>query len=307
MDDLQSGEELYVQPWEDLLADEHAFWNKLINDSNLPPLIFSNADATGLPEPAELARLINADPLLAGRVLAVANSAAMGRAKEVSDLELAVVYLGANVVQTIVAAYRVEQVFQPGGVGDPDYLRFIQSWSAASAVIACNVTAAIDRRQAPEAGTAALLSRVGSLLFVYLDHPPGPDYLRIRNDANRLKLETAAWGITGPVLSGRLARRWGLPEGLCRLLETSWEPEVTELEPGNERQLQVVVATSVVLGSNAVMSERFDAGVVLDRNSTAVLRANLDRFKLRDRFVDICSSRTVQRELEMVRHRSTRG
>jgi len=302
MTDLPSADEMFVQPWDDLLADEHEYWLKLIRELNLPPLVTGGTGGDGLLDPEEITRQISGDPLLGAKVLAVANSAAMGRAKEVVSLEQAVVYMGGNLVQTIIAAYRMEALYSDAGDYPRDYFYLVQVHAALASVIAYNIAGAVLRPMAAEIGTAALLSRMGALLFGVLPNAPGPEYKRL-GEAERLKYETDTFGITGPVLSGQLTRHWGLPEELCALLEDAWRPTVEKLESGQPATARLIIGTANTLAGAAANSDYFDAKVILDRFSTEMLRQNLKDRGIFDKVVDICASTVVQRELKAVKNR----
>src|SRR5512147_2242322 len=104
---------LHVPHWDELAEDVRARWDSLLKLIDLPPLVFETmainlqGDAG---EPKFLARRIGTDPLLAAKVLAVANSAAAGQIKEVTSVERAIIQLGLNMLHYIVLAYYLETI-----------------------------------------------------------------------------------------------------------------------------------------------------------------------------------------------------
>ena len=287
--------DIMIQPWEDLLEDERSEWLNLINGLNLPPL--TSVGSTDSDDPAVFARQISSDPLLAGKVLAVANSAAMGRSREVQSLEQATVYMGTNLVQTIVVAYQLESMLHERKDYPRKFFTYIRDWAAASSCLGYNIAVNVMRRQASETGTAALLARLGALVLGTAQPRPDAQYPEMQNEAGRLKLETGTWGVTSPVLSGQLARAWGLPEQLCIMLERSWEPLFNEMPDSEESRRLTMVTAAVALGVSAVGNPRFDARTVLERANSEVLKANLRKLGLLDKVVAACASTRTQRDL----------
>src|ERR1700730_6976778 len=66
--------------------------------------------------PADLQRVIAADPALAGHILKVANSALFSRARAVSTLSQAILNLGYSTIRSLVIASSVRSLF-PGRGG----------------------------------------------------------------------------------------------------------------------------------------------------------------------------------------------
>lgn len=287
-----------IQSWDELPADEQSQWLEVMFHLNLPPLTDSSLATGSKPDdPVVISNRLSGDPLLAGKVLAVANSAAMGRTREVQSLEQAVVYLGSNLIEIIVAAYQLESMLHTWGDYPRGFFMYVRNWAAAASTLAYNITLNIKRPMASELGTAALLARLGALLFGAATPLPDSRYLEIANDAGRLKLETLTWGLTSPVLSGQLARGWGLPESLSVMLERSWEPLFHEMPDDEESCHLTIVASAVTLAVAVVGNQKFDARAVLDRANSATLKANLRTFGIMDKVISACGTTRMQREL----------
>ena len=289
-----------VVPWEELPEEVRERWHGLITKISLPPLVFDagfSREEFDAMEPAELAAKVSTDPLLAGKVLAVANSAAMGLSTPITSLERAVVYLGFNLVQSIMVAYYLEHLFIKWPGFPRAHFDYVRRWSAASCVVAYNIGAGARLSDPATLGTATLLSRLGSLLLGMTRPLPGEEYRQAPNEVARLKLEAERWCVSSPVLSARLVKHWGLPEPLPTLLERSWEPFFMLTPEGQFERFLVVIATSLTVASGYLTTGKPDALTVLDRQCYRMLRENLEEQLLYEAAIGSCAGVRLLKEL----------
>lgn len=110
----------------------------------------------------DLAKVIQADPALAGRLLKFANSASVGVRRPVVAIEDAVKLLGIGVIRQFVLGISVLSNYSHGRCEEFDYPGF---WShSLAAALAAQALAGLERVIAPaEAFTCGLLGRVGQL------------------------------------------------------------------------------------------------------------------------------------------------
>ena len=109
----------------------------------------------------ELVHLLQSDPAMTGRLLKVANAAAMGNARPVAALSNAIAVLGAYRVRDLVLAFSILQGYRSAACTCFDYQLF---WSRSLATaIAAHALAKQAQIAAEEAFILGLLSDVGKL------------------------------------------------------------------------------------------------------------------------------------------------
>ena len=289
-----------VLAWDDLPSGVRERWLEQVRDVAIPPILGPTNLSQLLAEnvdPRELTRRISRDPLLASRILAVANSAAMGLIKRVTSLERAVVHLGTNLVQTIVVCYQLEMILKQWPNYPREHFNYVRAWSAGAAVLAQHFGAAAKCSEPYVLSTAALLTRLGTLLLGIAQPPPGLEYRQQPNEIARLELEWRSWGVHSAALSAQLAQHWGLPEPLPTLLKRHVEPLCVESEQGATERDLLVVCVAVVMTASYLTSEKADPRFVLDRVAYETLKTNLRQLGLRDVVLSTWAVPRVQREL----------
>jgi len=296
-------ESIPVQHWSEIAESDRDFWEGLIAKLTLPPLMregavlnLSSSDC----EPAEVVERLRADPLVCAKILAVANSAAMGQARQVTSLERAIVLLGYNLVQAIVTIYYMEYTLHEWPGYSLAHFDYVRRWSAGASVLAHNCARAARLEDPGSISTATLLARLGSLLLGMSPKPPDSSYHEMPNEISRLRLEQATWAVTSPVLSGQLARLWGLADSTADLIERSWEPLFLELPANYDAKVVLIVGAAIVLAAGYLGGPRFDARVVIGRYNNERLKANLDRHDLTDQLVAVCANTRVLKELKTI-------
>lgn len=160
---------------------------------------------------SRIARMIEQDPGMAAELLHMANSAFLGRSRQIFRVEDAIVYLGYEAVRTLVLSCSLFRQFQGAGNDSGFEPEDLQRHSLLTAQIAMQL---IPRKQRDMAFIAAILHDVGILLLA--DRLPR-EYERLQNLA-RLRevplhlVEQEEWGVTHAELGGYLLDLWGLPQ-----------------------------------------------------------------------------------------------
>jgi HD-like signal output (HDOD) protein len=210
-DDLAENR-LYFRIYEDYLEDR-------LEVPELPELGLRVRRAVEDPRvgSAEIARMVQADPALAARLIRVANSALYGGVTPVRNLREAVVRLGLAVTRDLVVSFTLKNLFQ--SEHRALHQRILELWRRSSMVAAiCFTIARITRCCEPEQallaglvhdlGAAALLREAASHPEL-LDDPARLDALleRLRGEVGGLVLERWAFG-PELVRVAREARHW---------------------------------------------------------------------------------------------------
>jgi diguanylate cyclase (GGDEF)-like protein len=180
----------------------------------------------------ELARVLQGDPSLAGRILRIANAAASGTRAVVSVAD-AVVRLGFRSVRQLAMGFSLIERCQNGGCAAFDYDRY---WSRSLATAVAAARLGRDARTIPadECFTLGLLHEVGALaLATALPN----EYARVledpqaSSDDRRCELEREALRISSRELTGLMMLDWRVPPPLVDAVVQRGRPGAG----GNER------------------------------------------------------------------------
>lgn len=181
---------------------------------------------------AQLVELINAEPLIAAKVLAAVNSPLYGLKSPVSSAGQAVTYLGLNVVRSLCLQYILISAFK---ADSPERQQVLESTWRTSA-LASELCHQLSYRLAlPEAGlgvSAVVLSFLGRLATAatmpraLLASVPARDHLM------RSQAEQAHMGLCAGEIGRLLMAEWGLPERIVAAASDIDTLLVTPHDPG---------------------------------------------------------------------------
>lgn len=162
-----------------------------------------------------IVQLAERDPLMAARIVTLANSARYQGRDPVLTVRGAVTRLGTRAVTDMLAALSLERVFSPTGPRARELWRHTLLTAVCSREVAKEVAPHLEPGQVY---LAALLHDVGH--FIMLDVAPeiltDPEgRLRTRK---LLEAERSAYGLDHTQLGERAAKAWGLPAWLTRLI-----------------------------------------------------------------------------------------
>jgi putative nucleotidyltransferase with HDIG domain len=195
----------------------------------------------------QVAEAIGRDPVLAARVLRLANSALYMRTRRVATLREAVVLVGFAAVRSILVTAAAYDAFAKGA---PGYgMDRTQMWQHALAV------ATVARHLAQARGLGAEAAFVAGLLHdigkMALSHSLQEQYQAVleavQAGADFVEAERAVLGWDHAQVGAEAARRWNLPDSLVRAIEYHHRPDELD-DPGLADAVHVADALSVMLG-----------------------------------------------------------
>lgn len=164
---------------------------------------------------AELRELVASEPLLAARVLATVNSALYGLPTPVTDIGLAVTYLGVASVRGLCLQHMLADAFPTRLPGVRK--AFNALWTASA--IASELAVRLDRLPGLPASsplnTQVVLSFVGRLATASLIPPTGLTAWLQRDRLSRARLEQDLLGLSACEIGHLLMRSWSLPADLA--------------------------------------------------------------------------------------------
>ncbi|MCS7235332.1 MAG: HDOD domain-containing protein [Armatimonadota bacterium] len=195
----------------------------------------------------QVAEAIGRDPVLAARVLRLANSALYMRTRRVATLRDAVVLVGFAAVRSILVTAVAYDAFARGA---PGYgMDRTQLWQHALAVGTVARHLAQARGLGAEAAfVAGLLHDIGKMA---LSHSLQEQYQAVleavRGGADFVQAERAVLGWDHAQVGAEAARRWNLPESLVQAIEYHHRPDELD-DPGLADAVHVADALSLMLG-----------------------------------------------------------
>lgn len=180
------------------------------------------------PDLSRLVQWVENDPIIAARVLRVANSPFFGLTHEVDSIAHAVSLVGLRSLQSMALAVAVMEQFRPTD------LRLLSAhqehWRHSVAVAVCTQALARRARVAMDtAFSAGLLHDMGHLVMLSID-PQRFDEVQVRMQqtgngaeppsitALKLAAERTVWGFDHCQVGDLLAQRWQLPASLRRCM-----------------------------------------------------------------------------------------
>lgn len=158
-----------------------------------------------------MARLIQTDPAMAGRVIRFANAVAAGSSRHVASVSRAITILGMFRLRQIVLGFSLVDEYRSGRCRTFDYGRY---WSISLATaLAAQRLAEVAQSPPGESFTCGLLAGVGRLALATV-FPE--DYACILEKTHEpealLRAEDECFGIDHAQLSAEMLAGWGLPE-----------------------------------------------------------------------------------------------
>jgi two-component system cell cycle response regulator len=183
---------------------------------------------------AQLARLAQADPALAGRLIKAANAPALGARRPTASLQEAMLRLGVPTVRQLAAAFSLLERYARGPCEAFDYTRF---WTESLLRgLAGQTLAARLRLAAPEeAFTCGLLAHVGRLGLATAYAAEYAELLRSASDEDQAlrEAERARFALDHATLSVAMLESWGFPPPLARAIEAHFDFPAARLEEGS--------------------------------------------------------------------------
>lgn len=171
---------------------------------------------------AVISRNVQSDPVIAAKVLRLANSVRYGAGRKVASLDSAVVLLGVDTLKTLVVASGVTGTFKAiPGLDTKEFWR--NSFMVANI---CKLIAKNARGlDAEVAFTCGMLHNIGVALM-YLVQPDDMKKIdmNLKAGEDRADKEHAQFGYDNNEVGSRLAKSWNFPDIIVHALATQGDP-----------------------------------------------------------------------------------
>lgn len=169
---------------------------------------------------ADLKHVLEADPALSARVLRCVNSAGYGLPKRVTNLQLAISYLGFRQVRNLAMTACVSDVFKTDETVGP--YRRSRLWRHLVSVALCARLIAA-RQRLPNFDDAFLGGLLHDLGIIIEDQHAHEDFVRMMQAIDRrttlVELERQYLGFDHTEIGARVAEMWNFPKAVCACVQ----------------------------------------------------------------------------------------
>lgn len=239
-----------------------AILEKIRNAENLPSLptvavqVLTMTQADDL-SVSEIARVIQQDPALTGRLLKIVNSSLFGMSRKISSLQQAMVVLGLRTVKVMVLSFSLVDTMRSRKGGGFDFAAYWRR-SLTTAVTSRLLAEQVHKAISDEAFVSGLLCDLGILAAFQCAHELyEPVLVKYESGFEPFQtVEQSVLGVTHQELSAELLNHWSLPETLCNAVRSHHAP-VGDPIPANAAEPML----TRVLRAAAIIADLFCADI----------------------------------------------
>jgi two-component system cell cycle response regulator len=163
---------------------------------------------------SDLADGLSRDPILASRVLQMANSAYYNRGTEVTSLNRAAVMIGLRALKVLALGFTLANELPSRGVSGGFDLQLFWHRSLVNAVAGRSIAAAVHPGKTEEAFICGLLSQIGKLALSRMTPERYAVVIEEGGDWPAEELERAYLGYTSSEVGGRVLAEWQVPPSI---------------------------------------------------------------------------------------------
>lgn len=208
-----------------------------------PPPILERV-TKGLDDPEELTEAVKSNPALTADILRTVNSAAFALLAPISSIQHAITYLGTSLVKGLVLQSTVTRVMEfEHPAQQAAYMRLWRSSYVASTT-ALMLGQQLGAAHPSVLSTQALLGNLGDLALLSARPDMAGLYAPQATLFSRATAQQEELIANAAVISGMLAKQWGLPEDLACGLRHAYIPMA--LPPAEHPDTDEVLAAGVI-------------------------------------------------------------
>ncbi len=199
----------------------------------------------------ELAHTIKGDPILAGRIIKIANIANPNKSRPIASVTTdTLILIGIHAVRQVTLGFSLVSSYQEGACKAFDYSRF-WSRSVAMASAAQGIGATIRIAPPAEMFTCGLLSGIGRLALASARPEAYSNLLEAQaekpNDDINLA-EMACFGLSHSTLTADMMADWGIPKLFIDAVVFHEKPEISGFADGSrQRKLTYTLQLSALV------------------------------------------------------------
>jgi HD-like signal output (HDOD) protein len=270
-----------ISCWADFDEGRQAYWEDLIRCTRIPSLFIGKTRGLENLESCDSQDIrdrIRRDPLLASKLLSVANSTKTGQRNPVKSIDKAFNQLGLDLVLAIVLVYEMENDLHEGARISPRVLQQVRAMASLAHAIAMIYARELKLGDPEAFVNAALLSVVATLLLAQSPKFDEEEYLGFPDEFMRLQHEQAVWGVCSPIIAQRMVELWGLHEPVPTLVGSRHLPILGMLDPALPKyQAKQICLIAVInaLCQAYMQRNKITPEILLDRRNYKLLKNNL--------------------------------
>ncbi|MCX7193645.1 MAG: diguanylate cyclase [Proteobacteria bacterium] len=180
----------------------------------------------------QIARLINSDPVLAGRIIKVANLLVHREGRPITSIIEAVTVQGIKSVRQLALGLSLIEDFRAGACTGFDYQKF-WAHSVCTGIAAQSIVEKMHVGVADEAFLLGLLSQIGRLALASIFPQEYSQVLAQSGSASSLmELERNAFGFNHNQITALMLSDWGMPKLFQEIALHIEQPETSEFSEG---------------------------------------------------------------------------
>ncbi len=197
----------------------------------------------------ELARVIQNDPALSGKLLRVVNSAMFGLPREVGSIKQSMVILGLRTVKVMALSFSVVDALSARGSGEFDMESYWRR-SLITAIAARLIARSVSPRYAEEAFVAGLLCDIGMIAaWRCASEPYAAVLATVASTGARLwEVEVERLGASHAQLSAAMLKKWNLPDVICSAVAAHHGEGLSASAGGPADMSRIVYAAALIAG-----------------------------------------------------------
>lgn len=162
----------------------------------------------------ELTQLLECEPTVASKILAMANSPLFGVAREINSIAHSIVRLGFRSVAQLAVSVFSKQLFDEGDPGVADQRKRVFRQSLATATVAKLLSQKYRLASPDQAFLAGVMHDIGRLVYFDLVPETYVALLSDTPDGETTEAETKQFGIDHAQVGFECGRKWGLPSAI---------------------------------------------------------------------------------------------
>ncbi|HQU82963.1 MAG TPA: HDOD domain-containing protein [Pyrinomonadaceae bacterium] len=215
----------------------------------------------------ELADTVGCDPILAARILKLANSSFYARRKAVTTIQHAIESVGTKALYDMVMLGAMSDSFGKE-IRDSVLGRTVWEHSLAVGILARELSRVLQLRGAEEAFLCGLLHDIGKILMLRSDSERFESLLDKRTELEMFEWEQRIYGFDHTEVGAYVTYKWGLPESIYNVIMHHHHPSKTQT---STVVANVVNAADLITNINGYGLRLADEGEIFDCESVNFL------------------------------------
>lgn len=176
---------------------------------------------------ADLCKIIQIDPGLAGRILRIVNSALFGLSRPATSIQRALAVVGINSARLLILAIALPEMHKKSKLEGQIAQRYWKS-SISGAIVAHELSQRLKARDAEDDMAAGLLRDIGDLVLQQL-FPDVARTIAAQSDETLIEgqcdVEEAHYGLNHAEVSAYILERWRLPADMTEAIRWHHHPD----------------------------------------------------------------------------------